>query len=186
MATQRVLLTAVVALILVTCGPAPPEPVSIADIESAQFTLLPFKEQLLAALTGALEEGGPVTAITVCRDEAPRIVAELSVNGVQMGRTSHRLRNPANAPEAWVEPLLAAYVADPGLEEPKAVRLGDGTFGYVEPIKAASFCMSCHGPSVEPELLAEIQALYPEDEATEFRVGDLRGLFWVRMPLAGS
>lgn len=186
MVLRRVLLTAVAGLILVTCGQAPPEPVGIADVESAQAALLPFKERLLAALTGALDEGGPVNAISVCRDEAPRIAAELSVDGVTMGRTSHRVRNPANAPEAWVEPLLAEYVEDPSLQEPRAVRLGDGTFGYVEPIRAAAFCMSCHGPSVEPELMAEIRSLYPEDQATGFKVGDLRGLFWVRLPLSES
>lgn len=171
--------------VVASCAPPPPDPVSIGDIERAQMVLLPFKAQLLDALTGALEAGGPIDAIDVCRDEAPRIAGELSVDGVRMGRTSHRLRNPANAPEAWVEPLLAAYVADPSLEEPRAVRLDERTFGYVEPIQAASFCMSCHGPSVEPELLAEIRSLYPEDQATGFRVGDLRGVFWVEMPLGG-
>lgn len=186
MSAPRILLLLLTTLIVVSCAPPPPEPVSIADVERAQYTLLPFKEQLMGALTGALDEGGPVDAISVCRDEAPRIAGELGVGGVTMGRTSHKLRNPANAPADWVEPLLAAYVEDPSLEEPKAVRLGDGTFGYVEPIRAASFCMSCHGPSIEPELLAEIQALYPEDQATDFKVGDLRGVFWVQLPLDGS
>jgi hypothetical protein len=186
MSARKFLLLLLIGLTVATCAPAPPEPVSIADIERAQSTLLPFKAQLLEALTGALDAGGPIDAISVCRDEAPRIAGELGVDGIRMGRTSHRLRNPANAPEPWVEPLLAEYVADPALEEPKAVRLGDGTFGYVEPIQAASFCMSCHGPSVEPDLLAEIRALYPEDQATDFRVGEVRGLFWVQLPLGES
>ena len=106
-------------------------------------------------------------------------------DGVEMGRTSHLLRNPANAPQPWVEPLLAAYVADPELSEPRAVRLGDSRFGYVEPIRTINLCINCHGPAVEEELLAEIRSLYPEDQATGFKVGDLRGLFWVTMPLGG-
>ena len=153
------------------------------EMEKAKNALQPLKEQLVDALTGALEEGGPETAIAVCKDEAPRIAAELSVDGVRMGRTSHKLRNPDNAPQPWVEPLLAAYLADPQNPEPRAVRLDDSTIGYVEPIYAMSFCLSCHGPSIEPALQRTIRSLYPEDQATGFRMNDLRGLFWVTLPV---
>ncbi len=99
-----------------------------------------------------------------------------------MGRTSHRLRNPANAPPAWVEPLLAEYVDEPEAAAARAVYLEGDRIGYVEPIRAIHLCVSCHGPNVDPELLAEVRSLYPEDQATGFRVGDLRGLFWVTLP----
>ena len=161
-------------------GCAPPE-VPAAEIERAQAKLQPFKGELLDALMTSLEEG-PENAIAVCRERAPEIATALSVGGVTMGRTSHRLRNPANAPPAWVEPLLAAYVEDPAREEPAAVRVDEATIGYVEPIRAVSFCVSCHGPMVEPQLLETIRSLYPDDEATGFRTGDLRGLFWLTMP----
>lgn len=163
------------------CGESPTAVVSPAELTRAQETLQPFKEELLAALMGSLEEG-PAHSIHVCRERAPQIAAALSVDGVEMGRTSHRLRNPANAPAAWVEPLLAGYVEDPEQVEPRAVYLRDGRIGYVEPIRVIHLCVSCHGPSVEPELLAEVRSLYPEDQATGFRVGDLRGLFWVTLP----
>ena len=152
-------------------------------MEKARNALQPLKEQLVDALTGALEEGGPENAIAVCRDEAPRIAAELSVGGVRMGRTSHKLRNPDNAPQPWVEPLLATYLEDPENPEPRAVRLDNSTIGYVEPIYAMSFCLSCHGPSIEPALQETIRSLYPEDQATGFRMNELRGLFWVTLPI---
>ena len=44
------------------------------------------------------------------------------------------------------------------------------------------FCLSCHGPSLEPGLQATIESLYPDDQATGFRANDLRGLFWVTLP----
>jgi hypothetical protein len=156
--------------------------VAQVDIERARATLAPFKEQLVDALTGALGEGGPETAIHVCREQAPEIAAQLSVGGVRMGRTSHKTRNPANAPEPWVEPLLAAYLENPEDSNPRAVYVDASTVGYVEPIYVMSFCLSCHGPRIDPELLAEIQSVYPEDRATGFKAGDLRGLFWVTLP----
>ena len=170
-------------LLLVGCQDAEPTAeVSSREMERAKSALQPLKEQLVDALTGALQEGDPESAIAICREKAPQIAAELSVNGVRMGRTSHRLRNPDNAPEPWVEPLLAAYLEDPENPEPRAVRLDDSTIGYVEPIYAMSFCLSCHGPSLEPTLEETIRSLYPEDQATGFRMNDVRGLFWVTLP----
>lgn len=173
----------VAALFLASCQAAQPTAeVSPQEMERAKNALQPFKEQLVDALTGALQEGDPESAISVCREKAPQIAAELSVDGIRMGRTSHRLRNPDNAPEPWVEPLLAAYLEDPENPQPRAVRLDESTIGYVEPIYAMSFCLSCHGPSIEPALLETIQSLYPEDQATDFRMHDVRGLFWVTLP----
>ena len=178
----------VIALALLVCGSlacqdtAEPPAVSEADLERAQATLAPFKEQLVDELMGSLGEGEPENAIHVCRERAPEIAAQLSVGGVEMGRTSHKTRNPANAPQPWVEPLLAAYLETPTDTKPKAVYVDESTVGYVEPIYVMSFCLSCHGPSVEPELLAEIQSVYPDDQATGFKANDLRGLFWVTMP----
>jgi hypothetical protein len=38
----------------------------------------------------------------VCRDEAEAITAEVArTSGIAAGRTSHRLRNPRNAPRPW-------------------------------------------------------------------------------------
>lgn len=175
------------AVLIVGCQASEPTTeVSPQEMERAKNALQPLKEQLVDALTGALQEGGPENAIVVCRDKAPQIAAELSVEGVRMGRTSHRLRNPDNAPQPWVEPLLAAYLEDPENPEPRAVRLDDSTIGYVEPIYAASFCLSCHGPSIEAGLKKEILSLYPEDQATGFRMNDVRGLFWVTLPSGGA
>lgn len=166
------------------CAGPPPE-VPASEIDRARAALEPFQQELVATLMTALADG-PAHAISVCRVRAPEIAEGLAVDGVEMGRTSHRLRNPSNAPRAWVEPLLAWYLEHPDAREGRAVRIDAATFGYVEPIELKPFCLSCHGPSVEPELYASIRELYPEDEAVGFHAGELRGLFWVSMPLAAG
>ncbi|MEE9562275.1 MAG: DUF3365 domain-containing protein [Thermoanaerobaculia bacterium] len=173
----------VVALTLgsISCQPAGVQ-ISQEDMARAQENLLPFKQELKAALVGALAEGAE-NSIQVCREDAPAIAASVGEAGVTMGRTGHRLRNPDNAPESWMEPLLAAYLENPEKAEPQAVDLGGGTFGYVEPIYIESFCLSCHGITIAPEVEARIQELYPQDQARGFRVDDFRGMFWVKMPL---
>jgi len=114
---------------------------------------------------------------------APETAREAGASGIAVGRTSHRLRNPANAPEPWMEPLIEHYVGRP--PEPgshRTVDLGERGTGYVEPIYLQPLCVTCHGEAVDPGLLAAIRERYPEDRATGFRPGELRGLFWAVVP----
>jgi len=167
------------ALAVAACGQDPAPDAGAAWRERGAAVVLPFKQQLLQALTAALAEGGPERAIDVCRLRAPELAREASTAGASVGRTSHRLRNPANAPRAWVEPLLTASVAAGAGAEPRAVQLPSGGVGYVEPIFVAPPCLVCHGESLAPAVEARIRESYPDDRATGFRAGDFRGLFWV-------
>ena len=51
--------------------------------------------------------------------------------------------------------------------------------GYVEPIVTQPMCIACHGETLSPAVADAIGRLYPEDRATGFAAGDLRGVFWV-------
>jgi RND family efflux transporter MFP subunit len=136
-----------------------------------------FRQALVQALQSALQES-PMAAIDVCRLEAPRIAERVSVDGVAVGRTSHRLRNPSNAPEDWMLPFLREFrTSDAAAGSSRTFDLG-GRLGYVEPIYVQELCVTCHGSSVEPSLLEHIRERYPEDAAVGFEVGDFRGLFW--------
>ncbi len=143
----------------------------------------PFKRELQQALREGMAEG-TAAAISACRVRAPQIAERLSRDGVRVGRTSHRLRNPANAGPGWVAPLLAAYLDDPGERAPRAVPLGGGRAGYVEPILVQPLCLGCHGGSLAPDVAARIRELYPEDRAVGFAAGDLRGVFWAEFAAA--
>jgi len=156
--------------------------VSESDMARAAGALEPLKRELRKALIGALEEGGPERAIEVCQLRAPEIAHLTSTGGALVGRTSHRLRNPENAPEAWMSVFLEEYLGDPDDNEPRAARLASGEIGYVEPIYMQRICMQCHGDRIEPGVKARLRALYPEDEATGFEKGELRGIFWVKLP----
>jgi hypothetical protein len=143
--------------------------------------LAPFKQDLQKALKSGLAEG-PATAIQVCRVKAPGIADALSVNGVRMGRSSHKLRNPDNTAPDWVGPIMQSYLDDASNRAPRVVELVDDRWGYVEPIVAQPLCLACHGSQLAPQVAKQITDLYPEDEATGFEAGDLRGVFWVEFP----
>jgi hypothetical protein len=147
-----------------------------AEVRGAAL-IAPFKQALQSALRDGLARG-PLEAIDACRVRAPELAHEASRGSVAAGRTSHRLRNVANAPREWVKPLLESY-----LDEPRgtgaAVALGEGRSGYVEPIFVQPPCLVCHGEAIAEPLRARLAELYPDDRAIGFRAGDFRGLFWV-------
>jgi hypothetical protein len=163
-------------------------PIADADMTEAQKArqqrcteaVQALSGRLMGELTKALDEGGPAAAIDVCRMRAPEIAAAVSNEyGLVLGRTSFRLRNPSNMPPEWAEDLVRQQVA-----EPTWMVGPNGQLGGMLPIRLKAECGMCHGPKeqIAPEVLAAIEETYPEDTATGFHEGELRGWFWVEAP----
>ena len=157
----------------------------------ARATANDFGARLLAELQKAMAEGGPVDAISVCNTIAPTIAAEKSAAAqMNVGRTSLKLRQPKNAPDGWELRQLENFAARKAAgENPAALEVGeftekDGTpvFRYMKAIPTAPLCLNCHGAQLAPEVAAKLHALYPEDRATGFAPGDLRGAFTIIAP----
>jgi mono/diheme cytochrome c family protein len=64
------------------------------------------------------------------------------------------------------------------------VDLGDRV-GVLRPLPTAATCTKCHGSAerLSPEVRAILAAAYPQDKATGFEEGDLRGFIWAESPL---
>lgn len=157
--------------------PADAEAAFRARAEAATGTL---KKELMAALQAAMKQG-PAEAVAACNTKAPAIAEAASSAGLRVGRVATRLRNPANAAKGWQAEQLAAYAQIPaGEAKPRVVDLGDGHFGYVEPLYVNGLCLTCHGPEAQipDEVEAKLAALYPEDAATGYAAGEFRGLVW--------
>lgn len=148
------------------------------DMSRGAAYLKPYKIQLKSALVAGMQQG-PEYAISVCRSEAPMIASSVAPEGVEMGRSSHRLRNRGNAPRAWVAPLIEHYVQNPQASAPRMVQVSTGRRGYVEPIYMQAVCLTCHGTDIPPAVARRIADGYPDDQATGFGEGDFRGVFWV-------
>jgi hypothetical protein len=98
-----------------------------------------------------------------------------------MGRTSGRLRNPANTPPDWTRAPLEGAAGRKGPDVgPLAVDLG-GKVGVLLPIVIGSACLGCHGPAatLQPQVKEALAARYPADRAVDYAVGDFRGFLWV-------
>lgn len=135
-------------------------------------------EKLKGRLTEVVSNDGLAAAITVCKDDAPRLAREVSEeHGLSIGRTSHRLRNPANKLPAWAESLAADRVDKP------TYLANEGRLAAFMPIPTGPLCLNCHGTKdgIPADVLAALDEKYPDDQATGFEEGDLRGWFWVEV-----
>lgn len=137
-------------------------------------------QSLLAELTKSMGENGVAKSISVCKQVAPQVAQQVSdETGVRIGRTSFQLRNPKNQPPTWAVSFVESKV-----EEDVCVELPNESLGVLSPIRLKETCALCHGTKeqVTPNVQAAILANYPEDQATGFQVGDIRGYFWVEVP----
>lgn len=149
-----------------------------------------FQQDLGGRLMSALSSGGPVEAISVCKIAAPQISGDLSNNtGALVARTALKVRNPDNKPDAAARAVLEEFAADidAGATEPpeQFERRADGSARYMKAIIMQPMCLACHGKELAPAVQAAITESYPQDEATGFAAGDLRGAFIIEWPSDG-
>ena len=185
---------AVLVLVLALC----PATAAFADedlaarIGASREAIKSFAGALQKQLKSAMADGGPTAAIEVCNVAAPEIAQSASAaRGWSVGRTSLKLRNPDNAPDAWELAVLHDFEArkaageDPGTLDHAEIVAGDGqrTFRYMKAIGTQPVCIVCHGTSIAPEVTARLDALYPDDRARGFEVGDIRGAFSITQPV---
>lgn len=145
-----------------------------------------FAGQLKQALQTAMQEGGPKAAVAVCQTQAPEIAASLSAEtGLDISRTSLKVRNPVNQPTPWQQTVLNDFEqqkqAGTPINELKFVAVSDDgeTLQMMKAIGTEAVCLTCHGEKIDAGLQAEINRLYPTDQATGFQQGDIRGAFSV-------
>ena len=156
-----------------------------ADAERAQAAMNDLGGRLKTALVAKMQAEGPVAAVGFCREEAPRIAAAVSAeHGLKVGRTAVRHRSPANAPTPWQEVVLAGFFEE-AKEKPAGGLSWDSREGDVyrrtRGIATEAPCLTCHGSNIAEPVRAAIAAAYPDDQATGFAEGDLRGMFWVEI-----
>jgi hypothetical protein len=154
-------------------------------ISRADLVIVAMQNEVLRELNHALARDGAPASLAFCHVDVEGVIRRISrEDGVVAGRTSDRLRNPANAPRAWAAPLVAAHAGWPAKRvDGYAVDLGDRV-GVLRPIVEQPMCGGCHGTSdrLAPGLTLVLKRRYPSDRATGFRDGEIRGWFWVEMP----
>jgi hypothetical protein len=143
---------------------------------------------LIGPLTAAVEAGGPAGAIDFCSREALTLTAVIqdSIGGVDLKRTTLRPRNPANAPDPLERAVLDDLHVRAARGEPlpdHVLQHVDGATRFYRPLRVQPLCVRCHGTAdqLDPSVAAILRERYPNDLATGYRDGDLRGVIRVEI-----
>ena len=194
------------ALVLLAAlgGPAVASPARAEEpterrVESALAEARVAAKELSEAIRGLLmrelERGGLEGAVAVCSTTAQARTAEYRRTfGNDVRRVSLRRRNPANEPDAYERRVLESFdrlpaEARPAAEHWEVVREdGREALRYLKPVVASAMCLTCHGEKakIPPAVQAVVAREYPDDRATGFSVGDVRGAVSVRIPLVSA
>ncbi len=185
---MRPLLVVLATAVAAGAGCASSDP-GVNGLASAKAAIGTLKMQLKQKLQMAMAEG-PDKALEVCAVEAQAIRAKIShSSGVALGRSSLRLRTPADAAPDWVQ----AWLDEQGERKVEGVvgisRVDETPTGRVarvlEPIGIDKGCLGCHGPAdaIKPGVRDLLAKRYPTDAAIGYAEGDLRGALWAELPL---
>ena len=155
-----------------------------------------FFEELKGELGKGIKAGGPVAAIGICNTRAPALATEHSQNsGWNVARTSLKLRNPNNAPDAWETEVLQQFEQQRAKGEgpyalvyTEIVEEGDEKYfrfmkGIVMPPLEKMPCLMCHGEELDANTAAALDELYPQDKARGYKAGQVRGAFTLKKKL---
>ena len=160
-----------------------------------QQKVLPVLPRVVGMMQETLAAQGATAAIPVCKVKAPQLLQEQAdKTGWSIRRVSLKTRNPERGtPDAWEARQLADFNIRAANGE-KIERLEHGevlseggrqTYRYIRAIPVGQVCLGCHGPadSIEPGLRAELNKNYPQDRATGYALGQVRGALTVKRPL---
>ena len=160
----------------------------LAEARKVATTLPP---KLIVALQDEIKKSGAEAAIPVCKDMAPKMAGEISQQtGWKIKRVSLKARNDARAiPDAWETAALEdfdkrAAAGEAPMKLEKGEKVGD-EYRYVKALPVQALCLNCHGPTetLNPGIKAALGQHYPNDRATGYSEGQIRGVISVRKKL---
>jgi hypothetical protein len=160
-------------------------------LERGREIALLAKTTLGKQLKSTIQDQGVGEAIRYCNIAAYPLVDSLSKSyGASIRRTSLRIRNPEDAPDSLERMLLEAYAYNIENDQPlnESIQEYDSKYLlYTKPIMIeGALCLACHGSpgtNVSAETEDLIKSLYPDDNAMNHALSDLRGMWSIKLPI---
>lgn len=135
---------------------------------------------LLTNVMQAMKSGGSGYAVSFCNEQAMPLTDSLAkAHNCLIQRVSDKYRNPTNKltaqdQEVWTKIASTATANTLSGSE-------NGQVVFYKPIKIAMpACLTCHGTAgkeMDPKTFEIIKQKYPDDLATGYKEGDLRGMW---------
>jgi hypothetical protein len=179
---DQIMLRLFTFLLLFCCNPGFTSEAADTDLdEQARQIAQRFIGELKPQLKQAMTEGGPILAIEVCASAAPKIADKLSADsGWLVKRVSLKSRNASRAqPDNWERAVLMQFDERQAAGEEASALHHAGIKGnwyrYMQAQSVEPLCLVCHGMNLSEPVQAELNDFYPDDWATGYHLGEVRG-----------
>jgi hypothetical protein len=184
---KNILIGLCLAMLSLSCS-ADEQPVvnTETEVANAKQAIKELAAALQIELKSAMQAGGPIVAVGVCNVQAIPITQKVAMDqGLLLSRVSLKSRNPLNRPNDWQSAVLKGFerrktageeIGKLAWSETVSID-GEQEFRFMKAIPTSAVCLSCHGTEISPEISGALTTLYPEDRATGYYEGDLRGAF---------
>jgi len=142
-----------------------------------------FAGTLKPLLKGAIQSGGLDRAIEICSNEAPRIAKQLSrETGWTIKRVSLKPRNSKNAiADPFEQKVLEQFnQRQANGELPETIMYSEivrNRFRFMKAQGVEDICLNCHGKNLSTNVAVALKKHYPDDTATGYSQGQIRGAF---------
>lgn len=183
---QTFLLSGLLTSTVILANPYESKQEELASVvETGQKSSMLLLKTLGGNLKKHMKAGGPMEAAEFCTTNAYPLTDKVSSDlgkDVTVKRISLNYRNPANKPATNEE--TAVLNTFQTLQDNKVLlpeylveQVDKDTYKYYKPLSInKGVCLKCHGNiSKNTKLAAYIVKNYPEDKATGYKMGDLRG-----------
>jgi hypothetical protein len=153
-------------------------------IDQSRLAARDFSSSLRRRLQEGLQQG-PEQAIEICHHEASVIAQQTGTRYDRLvSRSSDRVRNSANQPDTLDQKIMESFRARLATGESAAALefiedRGEAGTTFAKPLMMDAVCLLCHGENLAPNIAASIDRYYPDDQATGFKLGELRGILRV-------
>lgn len=155
-----------------------------SEVNEAKTITKTFVKNLKSELKKAMVSGGPLKALEVCNTKAMPITAQVAKEyNVNLSRVSLKNRNPSNVPNTWQKAVLEDFDIRAAKGESvkkmaysEIVELNNKKqFRFMKAMPTGSGCLVCHGKNIAPAVKEKLASLYPNDKATGYEKGQVRG-----------
>ena len=154
-------------------------------LNDAKTLLKKTAKQYKSTLIQGLQHKNLKKALKYCNKEVAQLVSKDNEKGFAIKRVSSRPRNKNNYPNLYEKEILEKFNKlslkdnkDLALEHSEVIKgKNNNKFVYVKAIRIKEVCLNCHGSNINDGLKKEIQKLYPDDKAINYKLNDIRGAF---------
>jgi len=140
---------------------------------------------LLSNVGKQIQENGTVGAVDFCNEKAIFLTDSVSSEfSTKIQRLTDKYRNPQNAIKSKTDKKAWEELQDNPKNKHMVLQENNSVHYYKSIPIGMPTCLMCHGnkqTDISSETLKIIDLKYPKDKATDYKMGDLRGMWKIQL-----